>query len=152
MILFTTQDGSFIFTNDELVPNLKAVEVENIYELIELHAMFDPLSLMGCYRFKVLKDNNEILPILARNFIDSDHREFHVNLLDGLTTAQIIHQTLDAYPYSVARGWVNSLRVAIPHTITSKETYELVVMRFNDDSVLTIRINDIEKSVKAVAS
>lgn len=153
MILYTTEDGSLVFSENNLELDLKTVEIENIYDLIQLHPMFDPLSLMGCYRFRVIDDTNEILPMLARNFVESGggYSVFYIELLKGLSVARIVHQALDAYPYSVARGWVNSLRVVIPHTITNKERYDLIVMRFLDDSTLTIRINETEKSVKAVA-
>ena len=154
MILYTTQDGSIIFSENNLELDLKTVEIENIYELIQLHPMFDPLSLMGCYRFRVIDDTNEILPMLARNFVENGggYSVFYIELLKGLSVARIVHQALDAYPYSVARGWAYSLRVVIPHTITNKEDHDLIVMKFADDSRLTIRVNDTERTIKGVAT
>jgi hypothetical protein len=114
--------------------------------------MFDPASLLGCYKFKIADATKEILAVPAKYFNEETECSLTIDLLEKLSIAQIAHQSIDAYPYSVARGWVNSFRLIVPHTIMYKEKYDLIRMQFEDGSLLTVRVNDGEKSVKTVAS
>lgn len=152
MRLFTDESGGCIFTTNNAASDLRAVDIDSIYELIELHPMFDPASLLGCYKFKIVDSTSEILAVPAKYFDEETECSLTIDLLDKLSMAQIAHQSIDAYPYSVARGWVNSFRLMVAHTIMYKENYDLIRMRFEDGSLLTIRVNDGEKSVKTVAT
>ena len=152
MDFFVDHSGLCVFITNDMSANLKKIAIENIYELIELHSMFDPMSLLGRYRFKVEDATGKVVPVAAEQFNTQKERELDIGFINNLSMAQIAHQSIDAYSYYVAKGWVKSLRLVVSHTIIHKEKYDLINMMFNDQSLLTIRINNIEKSVKTVAS
>lgn len=152
MRLFTDKSGICIFSTNNAASDLQAVEIDSIYELIELHPMFNPASLLGCYKFKIADVTKEVFVVPAKGFDEKTECFLTIDFLDNLSMAQIAHQSIDAYPYSAAKRWVNSFRLIVAHTIVYKDKYDLIRMWFDDGSLLTIRVNDVENSVKTVAT
>lgn len=148
MKLYTNSAQTRLFATDRYVNNLRAIEVNNISDLVQALEDVDINLLIG-NRFFQADDIGELIITEDDGF--NPVVPFVIDFLERMTAAEIVSSAISLYEYSDTAKIIDQVKALWEYSTHYEDGLEDFLFIANDGSKLAININHFAATIKATS-